>query len=55
MMRRPGRHERYRWEDSLTAEALTGLLAHVRRKLERDPSHPTHFINEPGLGYRFEV
>jgi two-component system KDP operon response regulator KdpE len=35
-------------------EYLRVLMARVRRKLERDPSHPTHFINEAGLGYRFE-
>lgn len=36
-------------------EYLRVLLARVRRKLERDPSHPTHFITESGVGYRFEV
>jgi len=35
-------------------EYLRVLLARVRRKLERDPSHPVHFLTEPGLGYRFE-
>jgi two-component system KDP operon response regulator KdpE len=29
--------------------------AQLRRKLERDPSHPRHIITEPGMGYRFEV
>lgn len=36
-------------------EYLRVLLARVRRKLERDPSHPVHFLTEPGLGYRFEM
>ena len=36
-------------------EYLRVLLARVRRKLERDPSHPVHFITEPGVGYRFEA
>ena len=36
-------------------EYLRVLLARVRRKLERDPSHPVHFLTEPGLGYRFEL
>jgi two-component system KDP operon response regulator KdpE len=36
-------------------EYLRVLLARVRRKLERDPSHPVHFLTEPGLGYRFEA
>ena len=29
-------------------------MGQLRRKLEDDPSHPTHLLNEPGLGYRFE-
>ncbi|MGW6917645.1 response regulator [Kitasatospora sp. NPDC054939] len=33
---------------------LRVYLAQLRRKLERDPSHPKHFITEPGMGYRFE-
>jgi two-component system KDP operon response regulator KdpE len=28
-------------------------MAHIRRKLEPDPSHPRYFITEPGMGYRF--
>ena len=30
-------------------------FAHIRRKLEPDPSQPRHFITEPGMGYRFEA
>jgi two-component system, OmpR family, KDP operon response regulator KdpE len=30
-------------------------LAHVRRKLEPNPSHPRYFLTEPGIGYRFEL
>jgi two-component system KDP operon response regulator KdpE len=33
---------------------LRVFLAQIRRKLEADPSHPKHFITEPGMGYRFE-
>ncbi|WP_380285173.1 response regulator [Kitasatospora purpeofusca] len=33
---------------------LRVYLAQLRRKLEQDPSHPRHFITEPGMGYRFE-
>ncbi|MDQ7993743.1 MAG: response regulator [Propionicimonas sp.] len=33
---------------------LRVYFAQIRRKLEDDPSHPRHFITEPGLGYRFE-
>ena len=29
-------------------------LAHLRRKLEPQPSRPRYFITEPGMGYRFE-
>jgi two-component system KDP operon response regulator KdpE len=28
-------------------------MAHVRRKLEPDPSQPRYFVTEPGMGYRF--
>ena len=28
-------------------------MAHIRRKLEPDPSHPHYFHTEPGMGYRF--
>jgi two-component system KDP operon response regulator KdpE len=33
---------------------LRVYLAQLRRKLEREPSHPKHLITEPGFGYRFE-
>ncbi len=26
----------------------------IRRKIERDPGHPRHLINEPGVGYRLQ-
>jgi two-component system KDP operon response regulator KdpE len=29
-------------------------LAHIRRKLEPEPSKPRYFLTEAGLGYRFE-
>ena len=29
-------------------------LAHIRRKLEPEPSRPRYFMTEPGMGYRFE-
>jgi two-component system, OmpR family, KDP operon response regulator KdpE len=30
-------------------------FAHVRRKVEPDPSHPRYVITEPGIGYRLRV
>ena len=33
---------------------LRVYMAQLRRKLEANPSHPRHFITEPGMGYRFE-
>ncbi|HEY3014619.1 MAG TPA: response regulator [Nocardioides sp.] len=29
-------------------------MAQLRKKLEPDPAHPRHLLNEPGMGYRFE-
>ena len=28
-------------------------MAHIRRKLEPDPTRPRYFVTEPGMGYRF--
>ena len=33
---------------------LRVYLAQIRRKLERDPARPVHFLTEPRMGYRFE-
>jgi two-component system, OmpR family, KDP operon response regulator KdpE len=30
-------------------------MAHIRRKLEPEPSRPRYFLTEPGMGYRFEA
>jgi len=30
-------------------------MAHIRRKLEPDPSRPRYFVTEPGMGYRFDA
>jgi two-component system, OmpR family, KDP operon response regulator KdpE len=45
------------WGPSYGTETnyLRVYMAQLRRKLEADPSHPCHFITEPGMGYRFEV
>jgi two-component system KDP operon response regulator KdpE len=44
------------WGPGYTDEThyLRVFLAQIRRKLEADPSHPEHFITEPGMGYRFQ-
>ncbi|MCT2590661.1 response regulator [Streptomyces sp. N2-109] len=45
------------WGPSYGTETnyLRVYMAQLRRKLENDPSHPRHFITEPGMGYRFET
>ncbi|MYR59410.1 response regulator, partial [Streptomyces sp. SID625] len=44
------------WGPSYGTETnyLRVYMAQLRRKLEADPSHPAHFLTEPGMGYRFE-
>ncbi|MBA0052011.1 response regulator [Streptomyces sp. AJS327] len=44
------------WGPSYGTETnyLRVYMAQLRRKLEPDPSHPRHFVTEPGMGYRFE-
>jgi two-component system, OmpR family, KDP operon response regulator KdpE len=44
------------WGPAYAAETnyLRVYMAQLRRKLEKDPSHPRHFITEAGMGYRFE-
>ncbi|MFD5424959.1 response regulator [Streptomyces sp. NPDC127084] len=44
------------WGPSYGTETnyLRVYMAQLRRKLEADPSHPEHFLTEPGMGYRFE-
>jgi two-component system KDP operon response regulator KdpE len=34
---------------------LRVYIAHLREKLEENPSNPTRFVTEPGVGYRFTV
>ncbi|MBS4729196.1 response regulator [Mycobacterium sp. SM1] len=34
---------------------LRVYLAQLRRKLEDDPSHPSHLLTEAGMGYRFQA
>lgn len=32
---------------------LRVFIAQLRKKLEKDPNHPEHFVTESGVGYRF--
>jgi two-component system KDP operon response regulator KdpE len=43
------------WGPTYFAETqnLRQYMAHLRRKLEDDPSRPHHLLTEPGMGYRF--
>jgi two-component system, OmpR family, KDP operon response regulator KdpE len=42
------------WGPAYTREThyLRVHIAHLRAKLERDPSRPRHILTEPGVGYR---
>jgi two-component system, OmpR family, KDP operon response regulator KdpE len=42
------------WGPSYSDEThyLRVHVAHIRRKLELDPSRPRYLITEPGVGYR---
>jgi two-component system KDP operon response regulator KdpE len=42
------------WGPEYTREThyLRVHVAHLRAKLERDPSRPRHIVTEPGVGYR---
>lgn len=62
LVRNPGRlvsqrqllHDVWGPQYDRETEYLRVLLARIRRKLERDPAHPVHFVTEAGMGYRFE-
>lgn len=34
-------------------EALRVLVGSLRKKIEKDPAHPSHLLTEPWIGYRF--
>jgi two-component system KDP operon response regulator KdpE len=34
-------------------EHLWVLVGQLRKKIERDPSHPRYLVSEPWVGYRF--
>lgn len=39
--------------DSTELHYVRVFVANLRKKLERDPARPSHFLTEPGVGYRF--
>ena len=43
------------WGEQYQTEGnyLRVYMAHLRRKLEPDPSRPRYLVTEPGMGYRF--
>lgn len=61
LVRNEGRLITYRglldhvWGPTATYDSnlLRVHLAHIRRKLEPDPTQPRYFHTEPGMGYRF--
>jgi two-component system KDP operon response regulator KdpE len=62
LVRNPGRLVTQRqllqevWGPSYGTETnyLRVYVSQLRRKLERDPTHPRHLLTEAGAGYRFE-
>jgi two-component system, OmpR family, response regulator RegX3 len=43
------------WGSDASGSTLPEYIGRLRRKIERDPSHPTHIITVRGIGVRFEV
>jgi DNA-binding response OmpR family regulator len=44
------------WEDAddVFPRTIDTHIAHLRKKLERDPARPAHIVNVRGVGYRFK-
>ena len=42
-------------EEGTDQHYLHVYVGQLRRKIERDPSHPRHLLTEPGVGYRFST
>ena len=42
-------------ENSERVDYLRVYIRQLRLKLEADPEHPRHIVNEPGIGYRFLI
>ncbi len=63
LVRHPGRLLTYRqlirtvWGEHYDPDPniLRVHMGHIRRKLERDPARPEHFITDSGMGYRFDA
>ena len=39
----------------VTDRVVDTHVVKLRRKMERDPSHPTHIVSVRGIGYRFDA
>lgn len=46
-------HEVWGCHDYPFTRTVDTHIQKLRHKLERDPSHPAHFLTLPGIGYRF--
>ena len=42
-------------ENEEKANSVRVYLNHLRQKIEDNPSSPKRIINEPGIGYRFNL
>jgi two-component system KDP operon response regulator KdpE len=40
--------------EEVESHLLRVNVSNLRRKIERDPSHPQHLLTEPGVGYRLK-
>jgi two-component system KDP operon response regulator KdpE len=37
------------------SEILRAVIKQLRKKIEKDPTHPTLIVTEPWVGYRFQL
>jgi DNA-binding response OmpR family regulator len=43
------------YEGEGNRELVRGLIQRLRSKVDHNPQGPRYIINEPGIGYRFEI
>jgi two-component system KDP operon response regulator KdpE len=59
---KPVTHKRYKrllqtvWgpDHGGETESLRVVISQLRKKIEKDPTHPTYILTEPWMGYRFQ-